>query len=589
MKNLFEDYMASQCLIKSQRRMIEEFKSGERYLKLQKDYHRVTAGYIKEIKKLKLEIGSLNARIVSNRNMMANDYYAMWDECRAEIRQLQETNRRLEDKLWETERKWSDKADKARMDYEDRLHEKDCVIEELKNRLAHAEALLGRDGTNTGTPTSKTPAGKKKRIPNTREKSGRPKGGQPGHEKHELERPDESEITDAVEHGSESSEDFACPECGGENYVAVGEPEVRYEYDVEIKVKKIKHIFHYYECLECGTIFISEIPPGLRGEVQYGSGIQALALTLTNNVNAAMNKNAMFLAGITNGELTPCEGYIAKLQKRAAGQLAQFCRELKMLLITRRIVYWDDTVIMIMTKRSCFRFYGDESISYYTAHKTKGWIGIDEDGILELLTADTWVMHDHNRINYNEKFSFKNLECNQHGERDCQKNTDNTQHEWSSNVKALIGKTIKERNQAVKDGRKSFSDSYIRTFNKQLAEYLSDGWKENEKQPEKYGAVFERALLRRFEEFRDNYFAWMKDFSLPATNNLSERGLRGVKSHEKISGQFESVEAARYHAAIKTYTETCRKNGINEFEALKRLCAGNPYTVQEIFSKSPPS
>ena len=92
-----------------------------------------------------------------------------------------------------------------------------------------------------------------------------------------------------------------------------------------------------------------------------------------------------------------------------------------------------------------------------------------------------------------------------------------------------------------------------------------------------------------FEEFRDNYFAWMKDFSLPATNNLSERGLRGVKSHEKISGQFESVGAARYHAAIKTYTETCRKNGINEFEALKRLCAGSPYTVQEIFSKSPPS
>ena len=136
-----------------------------------------------------------------------------------------------------------------------------------------------------------------------------------------LEKPDESEITDVVEHGAESSEDFACPECGEENFVAVGEPEVRYEYDVEIKVKKTKHIFHYYECLECGTIFISEIPPGLRGEAQYGSGIQALALTLTNNVNAAMNKNAMFLAGITNGELTPCEGYIAKLQKRAAGQL----------------------------------------------------------------------------------------------------------------------------------------------------------------------------------------------------------------------------------------------------------------------------
>ena len=83
---------------------------------------------------------------------------------------------------------------------------------------------------------------------------------------------------------------------------------------------------------------------------------------------------------------------------------------LKQLLITRRILYWDDTVIMIMTKRACFRFYGDEKIAYYTAHETKGWAGIDEDGILELLTSDTWVMHDHNTINYNKKFHFNNLE-----------------------------------------------------------------------------------------------------------------------------------------------------------------------------------
>ena len=36
-------------------------------------------------------------------------------------------------------------------------------------------------------------------------------------------------------------------------------------------------------------------------------------------------------------------------------------------------------------------------------------------------------MHDHNTINYNKKFSFKNIECNQHLERDCQRNSDDTQ------------------------------------------------------------------------------------------------------------------------------------------------------------------
>ena len=73
-----------------------------------------------------------------------------------------------------------------------------------------------------------------------------------------------------------------------------------------------------------------------------------------------------------------------------------------------------------------------------------------------------------------------------------------------------------------------------------------------------------------------------EDFSLPTTDNLSERGLRSIKSHMKISGQFESEKTAKYYAVVKSYVETCRKNGVNEMDALSRLCAGNPYTVTEI-------
>ena len=39
----------------------------------------------------------------------------------------------------------------------------------------------------------------------------------------------------------------------------------------------------------------------------------------------------------------------------------------------------------------------------------------------------------------------------------------------------------------------------------------------------------------------------------------------------KISGQFESVEAADNHAVIRSYIETCRRNDINEIDALQRL------------------
>ena len=75
---------------------------------------------------------------------------------------------------------------------------------------------------------------------------------------------------------------------------------------------------------------------------------------------------------------------------------------------------------------------------------------------------------------------------------------------------------------------------------------------------------------------------WVEDFSLPTTNNLSERALRGIKTKMKVSGQFESEEAAQNHAMIRSYLETCRRNNINEIVALRRLCEGNPFTLSEI-------
>ena len=480
--------------------------------------------------------------------------------------------------------KRSKESDKKQ--YTESLAEKDAIIKELQNRLAHAEALLNHDGRNTGTPTSQTPKNKNKVIPNSRRSSGKPKGGQVGHPKASLEAPDESEITDTIGHPLQ--EDECCPKCGSADCTPTGESEVKYEYDIQIKVVKIKHEFFCYECNNCGTVFRSQIPPNLKETAQYGSGLQAFALSLTNTVNAAMNKAAMFLSGITGGDLTPCEGYVAKLQVRAAKGLLQFREDLKLVLITRRIVYWDDTVIFILAKRACFRFYGDETIAYYTAHEHKDMESLDDDNVLNLLTSDTKTMHDHCTVNYNEKYSFKNIECNQHLQRDCQKNTDDTCHQWSSDLKDLISTTIKDRNDAILRNESAFEESYIKQFQEKVDQYLADGWSKNEAEPDNYGAAWERTLLNRISKFRVPYFLWVEDFTLPTTNNLSERGLRGVKSHMKISGQFESEAAADNHALIRTYIETCRRNKINEIDALQRLCKGNPYTVAEIFPTSPP-
>lgn len=42
------------------------------------------------------------------------------------------------------------------------------------------------------------------------------------------------------------------------------------------------------------------------------------------------------------------------------------------------------------------------------------------------------------------------------------------------------------------------------------------------------------------------------------------------------------MHRAKDYARIRSYIETCRRNGINEMEALKRLLENHMYTLREI-------
>ena len=592
LNELYAQNFTLQCENKALLRKIDEFKNGKRYRKLQDGHERVVAGYKQEIRRLTKELAVERETRRKVRDIWFEQCDTDFDWYQAELEKRDQRIRELETSCWEMLWEYDKKLLGIEEGYIGQLKEKDeeiakkdAIIQELTARLAHEEALRNRDGTNTGTPTSQTPPEKNKRIPNTRISSGKPKGGQEGHEQHVLEAPGEEEVNEEVFHSLGDADE--CPDCGSKDLIYSGEYEDHFEYDVEVKVIKRRHRYYLYLCQLCGATVKSAEGPDFRSQCQYGPNVQAIALSLMNTVNAPMNKVALFLAGITDEEISPCDGYIAKLQPRAAKGLMQFYADLRLKLITLSLLYWDDTVIFINTKRACFRFYGDESIAFYTAHMEKGLKGLKEDDVLPLLTSDTKVMHDHNTLNYNPAFHFQNLECDQHLERDCQKNSDDTGHQWSLDLKEHIASTIHDRNIAGQAEKSSFDADYIAAFNSCLDEILQHGWQEYEadkEKLEKYGASFERALLNRVGTYRGNYFAWLEDFTLPTTNNLSERSLRPVKSKMKIAGQFESIDAARFYAMIRSYIETCRRKGINENEALRRLCEGDPYTVEELFS-----
>lgn len=252
--------------------------------------------------------------------------------------------------------------EKQKINYENKIAERDAIIKELKNQLAHMAALAGHDGTNTGTSTAATPINKKKVVPNSRRSSGKTKGGQPEHKKHSLESFQDSEITDTVSHELDTDTE-SCKCCGGE-LIDTGETVDKDEFDVKIEVVKKRHKYNLYKCSTCGKVVRQPIENKYKEKNQYGSNVQALALSFMSTGNVAINKVQMLMNGMTNGAMHLSEGYISKLYKRASEGLTDFMAELRRVMITKSLLYWDDTVIMIQTKRACMRFYGDETISY---------------------------------------------------------------------------------------------------------------------------------------------------------------------------------------------------------------------------------
>ena len=83
--------------------------------------------------------------------------------------------------------------------YKNELKEKEKQIEALKMKIAKMQSIMDNDSSNSGIPTSKTAIGKKKYIPNTREKTEKNIGGQSGHKKHKLEPFNHNEASEIVE------------------------------------------------------------------------------------------------------------------------------------------------------------------------------------------------------------------------------------------------------------------------------------------------------------------------------------------------------------------------------------------------------
>jgi transposase len=61
------------------------------------------------------------------------------------------------------------------------------------------------------------------------------------------------------------------------------------------------------------------------------------------------------------------------------------------------------------------------------------------------------------------------------------------------------------------------------------------------------------------------------------SNNISERGVRPLKTQQKISGRLTSEDTTQDRLDIRSYIDTARKHGQDVLTILRDLMTGNPW------------
>ena len=477
----------------------------------------------------------------------------------------------------------SEAVSKVKVEYEK-------IITELKNENDKLKAKLNTDSTNSGIPTSKNRIGKNV-IQNNRESTDKLVGGQIGHEAHKLQPFKDEEITKIIEHKLD-----CCPYCDGElEYINTVKSDI---IDVEVNVTKTRNNIYNYKCKNCKKNITAnkELPRG----VSYGNNINSTALELIVGCNIALNKVESHINGITNGQITMTQGYLSKLESKTSDKLVSFVNELKKKILKLPIVHWDDTVIKLgvskeenidkqdnkdkKIKQGIIRFYGNDSYALIIAHKDKSENGIDEDGILQNLDSTCTCVHDHVLLNYNEKYDFKNAECNVHILRYLKRVKESIyDHTWQDKMSQLLNDLNNKRNELISKKINCFDNVVIEEAYKDYRNIIKLGYEENSKTPDyHYYKDEELNLIERLDKYMDNHLLFIKDFNVSFSNNTAERGIRQVKRKLAVSFMFKNLTRAQDYSNILCYTETCYRHSINKFEALNRLLSGNPYTISEL-------
>ena len=287
------------------------------------------------------------------------------------------------------------------------------VITLLANRL-------NLNSTNSSKPPSADPNRKKK----PKAKSGRKKGGQNGHAGITLKKIDDPDRIEPINIDRRS--------LPAGRYHEVGY-EARQVFDIDISRVVTEYRAQVLED-QIGNRYVAPFPEGVTKAVQYGTGIKAHAVYLSQFQLIPYNRVADYFADQLHIPIS--EGTIFNFNQQAFEALDAFENIAKEQLRISAFAHADETGINMGGDRFWLHCVSNGFWTLYYPHERRGTEAFEAMGVLPGFTGI--LCHDHWKPYY--KLDCTHALCNAHHIRELTRAFEQDDQQWAQDMKDLLEK-----------------------------------------------------------------------------------------------------------------------------------------------------
>ncbi|MDY4971167.1 MAG: transposase [Lachnospiraceae bacterium] len=540
----FDFITALQYEVKKLRAIVAGFESGERYLQIKNHYLKNLEEKNHTIAALKKELADACETIIRIRQI----WFEVFDDLE---KAYKKENRKLIREL-EEEKKKRFRAEAQRDEYHDKyrkkcreLYESETLLEEEKGKNRKLTAQINRDHENSSLPSSRC-AGHKK-ITNSREKTGRRPGGQPGHTGHCRKKQEVATPPVLLPPPQEVLED--------PDFKKTKKTIKKQLINVRVVLEVQEYHADVYYNSKTGERRHAAFPDGITDDVNYGGSIRAFLFLLNHDCHTSIDKSRRFLSDLTGGKLNLSKGMVSKLSGEFARKTETERKKIFADLLLSPVMHADFTNAKMNGKSvNVLVCAATDGKTLYFAREKKGHEGIkgtpaeDYQGIL---------VHDHDKTFYH--YGADHQECLAHVLRYLKNSMENEpDRTWNREMHALLQEMIHYRNQTPEE---EWDHEKVSGLKKRYQEILKKAKDEYDDVPANDYYKDGYNLFLRLEEYMSNHLLFLEDHRVPPTNNEAERLLRDYKRKQQQAVTFRSFESLENLCQCMSMLVMMRKNG----------------------------